>query len=161
MDKNSQLKERRERILELIADDIELQSAHLDLLRRQKKALVACDREEFGRLHAQYEDFLIDLELQDRWRVKYIRPGASIKEEVALWPAADQKRVMALVTELKRIVGEVSAQRKQNHVLIGNDLKLINFQLNLFMAAANKGFQYVKSGASVSLQANRLINRTA
>jgi len=152
---------RTAKILTLLTNELELQEKHLHLLRRQKTALIACDREEFGRLQSQYEDLLTELELQDSDRKRCFPSGVRLKSEVDDWPAQDRSRAEETVMRLRDLVREIGKQGRQNKVLISNDLKLINFQLKMFMTAVNRGFQYVSSGASVPVQATRLINRVA
>ena len=147
--------------MQLLTSELKLQEKHLSLLRNQKAALIACNRKAFCRLYAEYEDILNDLEMQDEDRKRCFRDGARLKTEIAAWPEQDRVRAERAMMRLHSLMREIDNQSKQNVTLISNDLNLMNFQLDLFTRAINKGFQYASSGAAAPVQANRLINQMA
>ncbi len=151
----------REQILTVLRAEVELQQQHLELLVKQKAALVGCDRLQFGSLHAKYEQMLDDLEHQAAQRSKAFPPNADIlQNEINSWPAQPRGEAMELVRRLRLIGARATEQAVQNQALIANDLKLVNFKLDLFMSAGRRGPYYVSTGRAVAATSSRLINRT-
>ena len=151
----------REQVLNLLRTEAKLQQQHLELLTKQKKALVSCDRPLFNALHARYEQLLVRLEQQAQQRLKILPASAEqLKQAIDSWPAEARDEALMLTRLLGKISARAKSQAAQNQILIANDLKLVNFKLNLFMSAVNRGPYYVSTGKAVPVAISRLINRT-
>jgi len=151
------------RILQVLRDELALQTRHRKLLEAQEQALLACDRERFAALQEEHCAMLAALEAQDDARRAALTDEAgapltlSALKEVL--PDASLRGLPALEDELRRTLDRVQALTCSNQKLIQNELNYLAFTLDLFVEAgrtADNGY-----GGGGRLTGRLLLDRRA
>jgi hypothetical protein len=151
------------RILQVLRDELALQTRHRKLLEAQEQALLACDRERFAALQEEHCAMLAALEAQDDARRAALTDEAgaplllsALKE---MLPDASLRGLPALEDGLRRTLDRVQALTRSNQKLIQNELNYLAFTLDLFVEAgrtADNGY-----GGGGRLTGRLLLDRRA
>ena len=127
------------RILQVLRDELALQTRHCKLLEAQEQALLSCDRARFAALQEEHCAMLALLEVQDAARRAALtgEGGApltlsALKE---MLPAASLRGLPTLENGLRRTLERVQALTRSNQKLIQNELNYLAFTLDLFVEA--------------------------
>ncbi len=127
------------RILQVLRDELALQTRHCKLLEAQEQALLACNRARFAALQEEHCGMLTILEAQDAARRAALTDEAgaaltlsALKE---MLPATSLRGLPALEDGLRRTLGRVQALTRSNQKLIQNELNYLAFTLDLFVEA--------------------------
>lgn len=126
-------------IMQVLRDELALQTRHGKLLEAQEQALLACDRGRFAALQEEHCGMLAALEAQDDARRAALTDEAgapltlsALKE---MLPAAGLHGLPALEDGLRRTLDRVQALTRSNQKLIQNELNYLAFTLDLFVEA--------------------------
>ena len=126
-------------IMQVLRDELALQTRHRKLLEAQEQALLTCDRGRFAALQEEHCRMLAALEAQDAARRAALTDGAgapltlsALKE---MFPAASLRGLPALEDGLRRTLDRVQALTRSNQRLIQNELNYLAFTLDLFVEA--------------------------
>jgi len=150
-------------ILQVLRDELALQTRHGKLLEAQEQALLACDRGRFAALQEEHCAMLAALEAQDAARRAILTDegGApltlsALKEMLS---EASLSGLPALEDGLRRTLDRVQALTRSNQKLIQNELNYLAFTLDLFVEAgrtADNGY-----GGGGRLTGRLLLDRRA
>jgi len=146
--------------LKVLIAELTLQKRHLKVVREQNAALIACDKLRFQALHEEYVVLMGELEIQSKLRIANFgtkKVEATLKD----WPELDRRNAEKVIAELKVIVTEVQRLNGQNRKLLGNQVKYIDFMLNLLINTYRKGSMYGPQGAKSINRGNLFINSAA
>lgn len=151
------------RILQVLRDELALQTRHCKLLEAQEQALLGCDRGRFAALQEEHCAMLAALEAQDDARRGALTDDAggpltlsALKE---MLPAESLRGLPALEDGLRRTLERVQALTRSNQKLIQNELNYLAFTLDLFVEAgrtADNGY-----GGGGRLTGRLLLDRRA
>ena len=126
-------------ILQVLRDELALQTRHRKLLEAQEQALLACDRGRFAALQEEHCRLLPLLEAQDVARRAALTDetgGAltlsALRERL---PVESLRGLPALEEGLRRTLDRVQALTRSNQKLIQNELNYLAFTLDLFVEA--------------------------
>ncbi len=127
------------RILQVLRDELALQTRHCKLLEAQEQALLTCDRGRFAALQEQHCAMLAVLEVQDDARRAALVDDAGMPLTLSglkeLLPPASLRGLPALENNLRRTLDRVQALTRSNRKLIQNELNYLAFTLDLFVEA--------------------------
>lgn len=127
------------RILQVLRDELALQTRHRKLLEAQELALLSCDRARFAVLQEEHCGMLAALEAQDDARRAALVDEAggplTLSVLAELLPAASLRGLPALEDGLRQTLDRVQALTRSNRRLIENELNYLSFTLDLFVEA--------------------------
>jgi hypothetical protein len=126
-------------ILQVLRDELALQTRHRKLLEAQEQALLTCDRARFAALQEEHCAMLAALEAQDDARRAALADEAGAPLTVSalkeMLPADSLRGLPALEDGLQRTLDRVQALTRSNQKLIQNELNYLAFTLDLFVEA--------------------------
>ena len=146
--------------LRVLQTELALQKQHRRMLAEQRASLLTCDRERFMKQQEKYARLLVDLERQSAQRSQTFGEKP-VMASVQRWPQPEQRRGAALAEELHRLLEEVKTINAQNQHMIGNELKYIDFMLDLLVTSHRQSAVYGANGASASNRGNLFLNKVA
>ena len=127
------------RILQVLRDELALQTRHRKLLEAQEMALLSCDRARFAALQEEHCAMLAALEAQDDARRAVLVDEAggplTLSALAELSPESSLRGLPALEDGLRRTLDRVQALTRSNRRLIENELNYLSFTLDLFVEA--------------------------
>ena len=127
------------KILQVLRNELALQTRHCALLEAQEKALLACDRAQFSTLQTEHARMLMELQAQDAERRAALRndegTALTISDLKKQTPALGLPGLAALEESLRRTLDRVQALMRRNQILIQNELDYLAFTLDLFVEA--------------------------
>src|SRR5579884_4237014 len=101
-------------IINSLRNELSLQKRHVNLLRAQNAALIACDRTQFFALFEGYSEFLAELETHASER-NALRAGAeSLAELTAGWPEEERQTLRKLSHDIQRALESARSISAQN-----------------------------------------------
>lgn len=125
-------------ILQVLRDELAVQTRHCKLLEAQEQALLACDRARFTALQDDYAQVLVALEAQDRARRAALEDEdgpltlSRLRDSV---PAESRRGLDSLGDGLARTLERIQTLSRRNKTLIQNELDFFAFTLDLFVEA--------------------------
>ena len=126
-------------ILQVLRDELALQTRHCKLLEAQEQALLSCDRARFAALQVEHCGMLAALEAQDDARRAALRDETGERLTLSglkeMLPDAALRGLPALEDGLRRTLDRVQALTRSNQSLIHNELNYLAFTLDLFVEA--------------------------
>jgi len=125
-------------ILQVLRDELALQTRHCKLLEAQEQALLACDRARFTDLQDDYASVLVALEAQDAARRAALEDGSgplTLSQLKDLVPAKSRHGLDALGDGLTQTLDRIQTLSRRNKTLIQNELDYFAFTLDLFVEA--------------------------
>ncbi len=127
-------------ILQVLRDELALQTRHCKLLEAQEQALLACDRARFTALQDDYAQMLVALEVQDEARRLALKGDESgepltLSKLRDIVPAESRRGLDALGDGLTRTLDRIQTLSRRNKTLIQNELDYFAFTLDLFVEA--------------------------
>lgn len=127
---------RRAQILGFLKAEVALQKRYRDLLVEERAALITCNREKFSGLQKAFDTLGEDMERQAllRYGVKELLRGG-IERASCDWSTADKLKAQEFAARLVILVDEVRQQAEQNRILVGTELRFVDFELTLIMDA--------------------------
>ena len=134
-------------IMQVLRDELALQTRHCKLLEAQEQALLTCDRGRFAALQEEHCRMLAVLEAQDGARRAALTDEAGTPLTLTMlkeaFPTASLRGLPGLEAGLKKTLDRVQALTRSNQKLIQNELNYLAFTLDLFVEAgrtADKGY---------------------
>jgi flagellar biosynthesis/type III secretory pathway chaperone len=146
--------------LKLLIAELALQKRHRTMLREQTLALVASNRKKFVALQEEYIGLLGELEIQGKVRSAFFG-SLTVEGAAAGWPLVEQTNARRVASDLKSVLADIRRINAHNRVLIGSQMKYIDFMLELLVKTHRKGAMYGPQGLSSVNRGNMLINRAA
>lgn len=148
--------------LRLLHVEVALLTRNEQILERQKAALIAVDRAEFQLLQFQQEALLVQMELHQADRFAQLpQSEVDIFAAVRDWPQAEQTKAHNLIETIRILANRLKALSEEIRPLIANELKFVEFELDLIMSSARKSSHYARTGTSAASNGNRLLNQIA
>ncbi len=127
------------KILQVLREELALQTRHCTLLEAQQQALLACDRARFSTLQSEHAQMLRELEAQDTERRAALKDdeGEALTMSVLkeCIPSGSLPGLVVLEDGLRRTLDRVQALTRRNKMLIQNELDYLAFTLDLFVEA--------------------------
>ncbi len=127
------------RIMQVLRDELALQTCHRKLLEAQEQALLSCDRARFAALQEKHCGMLAALEAQDDARraalVDEVGAPLTLSALKEMLPDAGLRGLPALEDGLRQTLDRVQALTRSNQRLIQNELNYLAFTLDLFVEA--------------------------
>jgi flagellar biosynthesis/type III secretory pathway chaperone len=146
--------------LKILANELLLQRRHRKSVRDQNSALLACDRKRFAEMHEQFVLLQGELEVQNKLRMALFGTR-KLEKVISTWPESDRRNAEKIVAELGPVVREVREVNRQNRSLVGNELKYMDFMMNLLVSTYRKGSMYGPRGGLSINQGNLFFNSAA
>jgi hypothetical protein len=84
-----------------------------------------------------------------------------LEKVISTWPESDRRNAEKIVAELGPVVREVREVNRQNRSLVGNELKYMDFMMNLLVSTYRKGSMYGPRGGLSINQGNLFFNSAA
>jgi flagellar biosynthesis/type III secretory pathway chaperone len=146
--------------LKLLISELSLQTRHKKVIADQGIALLACNKTKFVSLQDDYVQLLGELDVQHKLRSAFFG-DQTVDQAIAHWPSPERQNAQRVATELKSVLSDVRRINAQNCVLIGSQMKYIDFMLDLLVKTHRKGNMYGPQGASSASRGTLLVNRAA
>jgi flagellar biosynthesis/type III secretory pathway chaperone len=143
--------------LKILIAELSLQKRHLHVIQDQNAALIACDRRRFVLLHEEYMRLTGELEIQNKLRLGAFGTR-KLNLVIAEWPEADRRNASRIISDLQTIVADVRRINVQNRKLVGNEVRYIDFMLNILINTFRKGSTYGPRGSQSINRGNMFFN---